>query len=218
MMSFPPLFARLVDQDPIFYPYNRRSVGQALAAKVALDPENWGHPEGENCVSCHEKASPGLAQQWHDSAHKRAGVNCMDCHQAEPRTWTRSSTRGRSSRPSSRRRIAGAATRRSSTSSRARSMPRPMPSSRIGCRRWPHNVTGPRCRPPAAISATARRSRCAATARWTRPPGPTPASAASIRTAPRALARPATAGMPSPRPRRASRGLRALPLRAGLAG
>jgi len=58
-------------------------LGQAVAVKVALDPDNWGHPEGENCVSCHEKASPGLAQQWHDSAHKVAGVNCMDCHQAE---------------------------------------------------------------------------------------------------------------------------------------
>jgi hypothetical protein len=54
-----------------------------FAAKVELDPSNWGHPAGENCVSCHEKSSPGLAQQWHDSAHKTAGVNCMDCHQAE---------------------------------------------------------------------------------------------------------------------------------------
>jgi hydroxylamine dehydrogenase len=55
----------------------------AQAAKVELDPSNWGHPAGGDCVSCHEKASPGLAQQWHDSAHERAGVNCMDCHQAE---------------------------------------------------------------------------------------------------------------------------------------
>ena len=55
----------------------------ALAAKVKLDPSHWGHPEGEGCVSCHDKASPGLAQQWHQSAHKTAGVNCMDCHQAE---------------------------------------------------------------------------------------------------------------------------------------
>ncbi|MCF7990570.1 MAG: hypothetical protein K9M02_09015 [Thiohalocapsa sp.] len=57
--------------------------GAVSAAKVELDPSNWGHPEGEACVSCHDKASPGLAQQWHDSAHKTAGVNCMDCHQAD---------------------------------------------------------------------------------------------------------------------------------------
>lgn len=55
------------------------------AAKVALDPSHWGLPEGAACISCHEKASPGLAQQWHDSAHQRAGVNCLDCHRAEPR-------------------------------------------------------------------------------------------------------------------------------------
>ncbi|WPL19312.1 Hydroxylamine oxidoreductase precursor [Thiorhodovibrio winogradskyi] len=55
----------------------------AQAAKVELDPSHWGHPEGENCVSCHAKASPGLAEQWRESAHQRAGVNCLDCHQAD---------------------------------------------------------------------------------------------------------------------------------------
>ena len=57
--------------------------GAANAAKVRLDPANWGHPDGEGCVSCHDKASPGLARQWHQSGHKRAKVNCMDCHQAD---------------------------------------------------------------------------------------------------------------------------------------
>jgi hypothetical protein len=58
-------------------------VAPVAADKVKLDPSEWGHPAGENCTSCHEKASPGIAEQWHQSAHKRAGVNCMDCHQAE---------------------------------------------------------------------------------------------------------------------------------------
>jgi mono/diheme cytochrome c family protein len=53
-----------------------------LAAKVKLDPSNWGHPAGENCASCHAKSSAGLHQQWLESAHAKAGVNCMDCHQA----------------------------------------------------------------------------------------------------------------------------------------
>lgn len=53
------------------------------AAKVTLDPSNWGHEAGEECVSCHAKASAGLTRQWQDSAHAEAGVNCMDCHQAE---------------------------------------------------------------------------------------------------------------------------------------
>lgn len=53
------------------------------AAKVTLDPENWGLPEGEECVSCHKKASSGLHQQWKQGAHAEAGVNCLDCHQAD---------------------------------------------------------------------------------------------------------------------------------------
>ena len=55
----------------------------AVAEKVKLDPSNWGHEAGSACVSCHTKASSGLAQQWQDSAHAAAGVNCMDCHRAE---------------------------------------------------------------------------------------------------------------------------------------
>ena len=58
------------------------SLSSADAAKVTLDPGQWGHPAGEACVSCHLKASSGLAAQWQASAHQRAGVNCMDCHQA----------------------------------------------------------------------------------------------------------------------------------------
>jgi hydroxylamine dehydrogenase len=53
------------------------------AAKVALDPSNWGDAAGKDCVSCHAKSSPGLAQQWLDSAHATAGVNCLDCHRAD---------------------------------------------------------------------------------------------------------------------------------------
>lgn len=57
--------------------------GPLWAAKVKLDPSEWGHPAGNDCVSCHLKASAGLAQQWQESAHQKAGVNCMDCHQAD---------------------------------------------------------------------------------------------------------------------------------------
>ena len=57
--------------------------GHALADKVKLDPGNWGHEAGKDCVSCHSKASAGLASEWRESGHQAAGVNCMDCHQAE---------------------------------------------------------------------------------------------------------------------------------------
>ena len=62
---------------PLFLP----QPGQA--AKVKLEPDQWGHAAGKECVSCHQKASAGLAKQWQDSAHGAAGVNCMDCHQAD---------------------------------------------------------------------------------------------------------------------------------------
>ena len=58
------------------------AAGPLMAAKVSLDPGHWGHPAGEACVNCHTKASAGLAQEWQESAHAKAGVNCMDCHQA----------------------------------------------------------------------------------------------------------------------------------------
>ena len=55
-----------------------------FAAKVSLDPSTWGNEAGKECISCHKKASAGLARQWEASAHADAGVNCMDCHEADP--------------------------------------------------------------------------------------------------------------------------------------
>ncbi|PLY15429.1 MAG: hypothetical protein C0631_07350 [Sedimenticola sp.] len=54
-----------------------------VAEKVKLDPSNWGHSGGDECVSCHKKASAGVVTEWQQSAHAEAGVNCMDCHQAK---------------------------------------------------------------------------------------------------------------------------------------
>ncbi|MCB1904624.1 MAG: hypothetical protein KDI18_11170 [Gammaproteobacteria bacterium] len=59
-------------------------VGIAWAEKVKLSPDNWGKAEGKACVDCHEKSSPGITHQWKESAHAKAGVNCLDCHQALP--------------------------------------------------------------------------------------------------------------------------------------
>ncbi len=57
--------------------------GPLLAAKVTLDPGHWGNPAGEECVNCHTKSSAGLAMEWRESAHAKAGVNCLDCHKAD---------------------------------------------------------------------------------------------------------------------------------------
>ncbi|MFI0377622.1 MAG: multiheme c-type cytochrome, partial [Candidatus Thiodiazotropha sp.] len=55
---------------------------ELFAAKVSVDPSEWGDPSGKECISCHEKSSAGLAKQWRKSAHAEAGVNCLDCHKA----------------------------------------------------------------------------------------------------------------------------------------
>ncbi|MES9991393.1 MAG: multiheme c-type cytochrome [Candidatus Thiodiazotropha sp.] len=58
------------------------NLAQVYAAKVSVDPSQWGDPQGEECISCHQKSSAGLTKQWRNSAHAEAGVNCLDCHKA----------------------------------------------------------------------------------------------------------------------------------------
>lgn len=53
------------------------------AAKVTLNPDQWGDPAGKECISCHKKSSVGLTAQWQNSKHAEAGVNCLDCHKAD---------------------------------------------------------------------------------------------------------------------------------------
>ena len=55
----------------------------ANAGKVTLDKSEWGIEGGKECISCHKKSSKGLATQWEESAHGKAGMNCLDCHQAD---------------------------------------------------------------------------------------------------------------------------------------
>jgi hydroxylamine dehydrogenase len=59
------------------------SLTDSFAAKVSLQPEQWGDPAGEPCISCHAKSSPGLTEQWRKSKHAEAKVNCLDCHKAD---------------------------------------------------------------------------------------------------------------------------------------
>ena len=48
-----------------------------------VNPEKYGSPKGEVCVTCHRETSPGIYNQWKESGHGQAGVNCYDCHRAE---------------------------------------------------------------------------------------------------------------------------------------
>lgn len=37
----------------------------------------------ENCVKCHQQASPGIIDHWKGSTHAVKGVGCVECHQAQ---------------------------------------------------------------------------------------------------------------------------------------
>jgi hydroxylamine dehydrogenase len=37
----------------------------------------------ENCVKCHQQASPGIIDHWKGSTHALKGVGCVECHQAQ---------------------------------------------------------------------------------------------------------------------------------------
>ena len=38
---------------------------------------------GGKCMTCHQEKSPGLYNQWFESAHAKHNVTCLDCHRAE---------------------------------------------------------------------------------------------------------------------------------------
>lgn len=37
----------------------------------------------QNCVKCHQQASPGIIDHWKGSTHAVKGVGCVECHQAQ---------------------------------------------------------------------------------------------------------------------------------------
>ncbi|MEZ4447739.1 MAG: cytochrome c3 family protein, partial [Polyangiaceae bacterium] len=52
--------------------------------EAGLRPPDIHIPEASKaCVDCHQKSSPGIAEQWHSSTHALKGVGCVDCHQAD---------------------------------------------------------------------------------------------------------------------------------------
>ena len=38
--------------------------------------------EGQACLDCHSNSTPGIVEQWRDSAHARKNVDCYSCHRA----------------------------------------------------------------------------------------------------------------------------------------
>ncbi len=38
--------------------------------------------EGQTCLDCHSQTTPGIVEQWRDSAHAKKNVDCYSCHRA----------------------------------------------------------------------------------------------------------------------------------------
>ena len=63
----------------------RHEAGDSRASVVAP-------AASRQCVDCHSQVSTGIVDHWTGSTHAEKGVACVDCHQAEARTPTRSTT------------------------------------------------------------------------------------------------------------------------------
>lgn len=38
--------------------------------------------QGKQCIQCHQGTTPGVVEQWKNSAHYRTGIDCYSCHKA----------------------------------------------------------------------------------------------------------------------------------------
>jgi len=38
--------------------------------------------EGQACLDCHSSSTPGIVEQWRESAHAKQNVDCYSCHRA----------------------------------------------------------------------------------------------------------------------------------------
>ena len=38
--------------------------------------------EGQACLDCHSTSTPGIVEQWRESAHAKNKVDCYLCHRA----------------------------------------------------------------------------------------------------------------------------------------
>jgi len=57
-----------------------QSSGKTQAAPRASPPDI--SQEGKDCLACHQNTTPGIVQQWKESAHFRERVDCYSCHKA----------------------------------------------------------------------------------------------------------------------------------------
>ncbi len=55
----------------------------AIAASAAVAPCDAQDDPAGRCMTCHKEKSPGLYNQWYNSAHAVNDVTCLECHLAD---------------------------------------------------------------------------------------------------------------------------------------
>lgn len=58
------------------------STAFAQKPKAPAAPQPRVSAEGQTCLDCHSSTTPGIVEQWKESAHARKGVDCFSCHKA----------------------------------------------------------------------------------------------------------------------------------------
>jgi hypothetical protein len=65
----------------LFVVFSGMSPGGAGLASESQAPRPMS-PQGKQCLQCHENSTPGIVEQWKNSAHYKTGIDCYSCHKA----------------------------------------------------------------------------------------------------------------------------------------
>lgn len=92
--SFLPLATPVASPTPIVLDVPLASPTASLPPLLPIPsvPSAIAHPtdgQSNTCYTCHTALNDrqhGIAQQWQDSAHGKAGIGCADCHGGDPRS------------------------------------------------------------------------------------------------------------------------------------
>ena len=57
-----------------------RVQGEEKKAKWTREPSQIAL----KCIQCHQEKSPGIVNDWKNSSHSKAKVDCLECHKADP--------------------------------------------------------------------------------------------------------------------------------------
>jgi hydroxylamine dehydrogenase len=71
----------LVASAALFVPFAGAGLRSSGLASESQTPRPIS-PQGKQCLQCHQNTTPGIVDQWKNSAHYRTGIDCYSCHKA----------------------------------------------------------------------------------------------------------------------------------------